>query len=110
MTRGLTAGIEAVALDTLAPGQANVHWFEMVAEADRPLPPAARRVVDGWTAHGANVEVHCVAGPQFWSTLEITESPELEARTTAMMTGNGQGVGRAGDRLVDRVVDRAGGQ
>ncbi|MBP8298269.1 MAG: hydrolase 2, exosortase A system-associated [Burkholderiales bacterium] len=94
MTRGLTAGIEAVALDALAPGAAAVHWFEIVGQADGPLPPAARRVVDGWIARGARVAVHCVAGPRFWSTPEIAECPELVARTTAVWTGVGQEGGR----------------
>jgi exosortase A-associated hydrolase 2 len=90
LTRGLAAGIEAVALDALVPGAASVQWFEVVAQPDRPLPPAARRLVDGWTGRGAKVDVHCVAGPQFWSTLEITECPELVVKTTAMMTGSGR--------------------
>jgi exosortase A-associated hydrolase 2 len=87
VTRGLADGVDAVALENLSPGTARVHWLEMVAQPDRPLPPAARRIVDGWIAGGATVDVHCVAGPQFWSTLEITEWPELVAQTTAVMTG-----------------------
>ena len=87
LTRGLVAGIEAVALDALAPGAVAVHWFEMVAQAERPLPPAAQRVVDGWTARGAHVDVHCVAGPRFWNTPEIAECPDLVARTSAVWTG-----------------------
>ena len=89
VTRALVAGIEAVALDKLVPS-ASVQWLEVAAQPERPLPPAARRVVDGWTGRGAKVDVHCVAGPQFWNTLEITECPELVAKTTAIMTGGGR--------------------
>jgi hypothetical protein len=87
----LTSGIEALALDALSPGEASVRWFEVVPQPERPLPPAARRVVDAWNARGASVDVQCVAGPQFWDTQEITDCPDLIAKTTAAMTAAGAG-------------------
>jgi len=58
-----------------------VHWLEMVADADRPLPPAAARVVTRWREGGTHVAAHSVAGPQFWATQEIATCPALLDQT-----------------------------
>jgi exosortase A-associated hydrolase 2 len=60
-----------------------VHWFELVPEAGRPMPPAAARVASGWQQQGVNLQVHLVAGPPFWATLETTECQPLLLATTA---------------------------
>ena len=73
----LARAIDGLKLAGLAPRGAPVHWFEVVAEAGRALPPAARRVADQWIAGSVELNVHAVAGEPFWNTLEITDSPAL---------------------------------
>ena len=58
-----------------------VQWFDVVPEADRPLSPAAARIVAGLREGGTQVSTHAVAGPAFWATQEIEESPALVAAT-----------------------------
>ncbi len=61
-----------------------VHWWELAAEAGRPLPPAGAAVLQAWQAHGATVQAQVVEGPQFWATPEIATSPALLAATIAI--------------------------
>jgi hypothetical protein len=61
-----------------------VHWFELVPEAGRPLPPAAARIAGAWEQRGVDLHVHLVSGHQFWATQEITECPELIAATGSL--------------------------
>ncbi|SHH41813.1 hydrolase 2, exosortase A system-associated [Massilia sp. CF038] len=77
----LAARIDALDAAQLAPA-CPTHWIEIVAAAERPLPPAAGRVAQTW---GQQPPVK-VAGAAFWSTQEIAECPELIAATCAMLT------------------------
>lgn len=81
----------ALVLDALdaskLPPPCPVHWFELVADAARPVPPAAARVAEAWRQQGATVHAHAVAGPQFWATQEIAEAPALLEATLAALTG-----------------------
>jgi exosortase A-associated hydrolase 2 len=61
-----------------------VHWFELVPEAGRPLPPAAARIAGAWEQRGVDLHVHLVSGNQFWATQEITECPELITATGSL--------------------------
>lgn len=82
----LVRAIDRLRLSELAPRGAPVHWFEVVAEAGRPLSPASRRVADAWIERGAGIAVHAVAGEPFWNTIEIAECRELLAQTTRVVT------------------------
>lgn len=82
---GLAAALDALKLAELAPRGAPVHWFEVVAEPARPLPPAARRVADRWLAGNVELNVHTVVGQPFWNTLEITDTPALLEATSRTM-------------------------
>jgi exosortase A-associated hydrolase 2 len=67
-----------------------VHWLEVAAEAARPLPPAAKAVLQAWQAQGATVAAQVVAGAPFWGTPETATSAALVAATTAIFgAGNG---------------------
>jgi exosortase A-associated hydrolase 2 len=82
----------ALALDNLDGGKlpppaCPIHWFELVADPARPVPPAAARVAESWRQLGANVRSQAVAGPQFWATQEIAECPALLDATIAALTG-----------------------
>lgn len=59
-----------------------IHWFELVAEGGRPMPPAAARVADLWEERGVNLHRHVVPGKPFWSSQEIEECPALLSDTT----------------------------
>ncbi|MEO8134305.1 MAG: hydrolase 2, exosortase A system-associated [Betaproteobacteria bacterium] len=88
LTRPLTTALDGLKLGNGPPPGKAVHWFEVVPEAGRALPPAAQRVVDDWTRNGASVNVQSVAGQAFWNTLEITECPALiDATTLALAEG-----------------------
>lgn len=76
----LAAAIDALDAARLAPA-CPVHWFELVAADDRPLPPAALRVAQQWGGQA----IIKVAGPTFWSSQEIAECPALIAATCASL-------------------------
>ena len=82
----------AVALDgldaaALAPAGCPVHWLEVVAAEDRPMPVAAARTAARWREQGVELHTAQVAGPPFWITQEISECPALLAATAAMLEG-----------------------
>jgi len=85
LTPALASSIDALKLAELAPRGARVNWFEVVAEAGRPLPPASRRIADAWTAEGVDVGTYAIAGERFWNTIEIAECPGLLAETTRLL-------------------------
>jgi len=78
----LAGAIDALDCARLAPSCPTV-WLEVVAAAERALPPAATRVAAQW---GTQTIVK-VAGPAFWSTQEIAECPELIDATCAALEG-----------------------
>jgi exosortase A-associated hydrolase 2 len=73
----LALAIDGIDAAQLAPGSGPVHWFELAATANRPLSPAANRIMSGWRERGANVHVELVCGQPFWATQEIAECPQL---------------------------------
>jgi exosortase A-associated hydrolase 2 len=81
----LAASIDRLDAATLTVPNCPVHWFELISEPGRPMPPAAARVASGWQRHGADVNVHLVPGPAFWATQEITECPGLLASTMSII-------------------------
>jgi exosortase A-associated hydrolase 2 len=85
LTRKLTNAIDGLKLAELAPRDATVHWFEVVADTNGSLSPASRRVADAWIARGVEANIHAVAGEPFWNTIEITECPALLAETTRVV-------------------------
>jgi len=90
LTRQLAAALDGLKLADLEPAGKVVHWFELVPEAGRALPPAAQRVVDSWVRRGVRIDVQCVAGQPFWNTVEITECPALIAATTRVLADGTQ--------------------
>ena len=61
------------------------HWLEIVAAAERPLPPGAARVKAAWERDGATPDVRTVACAPFWATQEIAECPELITATLEVL-------------------------
>jgi len=80
----LALGFDTLDAAALAP-PCPVTWLEVVAEAGRPLPPLAARVLAAWQAAGVDGQAQAVPGPQFWATQEIAEAPALLAATGALL-------------------------
>jgi exosortase A-associated hydrolase 2 len=79
----LAAAIDAIDAGKLQAPAVPVDWFELVAAADRPAPPAAVQLAARWRAAGASVGLHAVPDLPFWSTQEVSECPVLLAATCA---------------------------
>ncbi len=79
----LAAALDGVDMAALPPPTVPLAWFEIVASAERPLPPVAARQIAAWTEAGVPLHSAAVSGLPFWSTQEITEcTPLLNATTT----------------------------
>jgi exosortase A-associated hydrolase 2 len=78
----LAAAIDSLKAAELVITRNPVHWFEIVAEPDRPMTAAGARVVSGWKQDGVDLHVHLVPGLPFWATPEISECAELVTATT----------------------------
>lgn len=83
----LMESIDGLRLSDMKPHDSMVHWLEVVAEPGRELSPAARRVADAWMHGGVRLEIQCVPGQPFWSTVETTECPPLIAATSKILVG-----------------------
>lgn len=78
----LVASIDGLRAADLVVTSMPIHWFELVTEAGRPMPPAAARVAEGWEGQGVDMHRHVVPGKPFWSSQEIEECPALLSDTT----------------------------
>lgn len=87
ITGSLADDLGALDLRVLGQVSCPVHWFEMVADAARPMPPAALRTAEAWRAGGVALTLSTVGGPPFWSTQEITESAALLDATCTAFKG-----------------------
>ncbi len=82
----MAAALDGLQLQSLIP-PCPVHWFEVAAAPDRPLSPAARRIVESWQTAGVRVTPRTVQGDSFWITQEITECPALIPATLDALPG-----------------------
>lgn len=82
LSPALASAIDGLNLAALANVQAPIHWFEIVPESGRPLPPAAQRIADAWHTDKVDLHIHIVPGEAFWTTQEITECGALLAATS----------------------------
>jgi exosortase A-associated hydrolase 2 len=80
----LAAAIDSLKAAELIVTKSPVHWFEVVGEPGRSMTPAGSKVAEGWKREGVDLQVHLVAGPPFWATQEISESPGLVASTAGI--------------------------
>lgn len=80
----LAASIDRLNAADLMVDQCPLHWFEIVPEEGRSMPPAAARMADAWKQGGADLHTHLVPGPSFWMTQEIETCPGLIAATTGL--------------------------
>ncbi|WP_332292444.1 hydrolase 2, exosortase A system-associated [Aquincola agrisoli] len=74
----LASGLEAAALDALAPPAGTpVVWLETTAREPAALLPTSAALLERWRGQGCEVAAEAVPGPAFWQTVEIEEAPAL---------------------------------
>lgn len=74
----LVAAIESLNLESLAADSTPpIEWIEVVPDASRSGAPGGLRVRQIWQARGLSVRHQVVAGPPFWSSVEIAVAPDL---------------------------------
>jgi exosortase A-associated hydrolase 2 len=83
----LAAAINQVDASTLAPS-CPVQWLELNTAppdlaASRTLQAASALLIERWREAGTMVDAYPLRGTAFWSSAEISESPELLAATLA---------------------------
>jgi exosortase A-associated hydrolase 2 len=78
----LAATIDDLKAAELTVRGACIHWFEVVAEEGRALPPSAKKTVNIWEQHDVDLHMHLVTCLPFWATQEISECAQLVAATT----------------------------
>lgn len=83
----LAQAIDSMKAAELSPDTGNVHWFEIIAEPDRPMSSAGAKAVEQWKENGIQPHVHLVPGLFFWATQEIAECPELISATLSALGG-----------------------
>ena len=78
----LAATIDGLKAAELIVKDTRIHWFEVVAEEGRTLPPSSKKTVNIWEQHDVDLHMHLVTCLPFWATQEISECAQLVAATT----------------------------
>jgi len=74
----LANDIDNLSLESFSPGDMmQIRWFEVGPDAPKELSAGGTALVDRWREQGVTVSAEKVAGPQFWSTSDITIAPAL---------------------------------
>jgi exosortase A-associated hydrolase 2 len=82
VSQRLADQVENVRLkDALGAGLGDLHWAEVVREAQSPLPADAERTLTQVRSAGIEPRVHLAAGEAFWTSTEIVRLPALTAHT-----------------------------
>lgn len=87
LTPAMARDIGVLEAAALAPPGCPVHWFELVADASRPLSPATVRIAAAWRGAGVALATATLACPPFWSTQEIHQCDALLAATGTAFDG-----------------------
>jgi exosortase A-associated hydrolase 2 len=82
----LFESIGRLKLEELGKTEIPHHWFETMPDENAELSPASSRIVSAWENRGMKVQVHKAKGEPFWSTQEITDCPDLIAKTTRIFS------------------------
>jgi exosortase A-associated hydrolase 2 len=59
----------------------SLHWFELVRDAESPVPVAAAKLIDNLRSQGAEVHLSTIACDPIWTSTEIVISAELAEAT-----------------------------
>ena len=84
LASGLASGLQHA---ELVPVQrpSRVLWLEVRAHEESHQTPVAQVAAERWRQAGHQVVSQSVVGPAFWSTVEVTEVPELVATSTRLL-------------------------
>lgn len=64
----------------------SLHWFEIIANAERPLAFQSKKFIDAWKEQGRDIQVTPVVGETFWNTTEITMNSDLLVSTAEVFS------------------------
>lgn len=81
----LACAIDALDAEALWVNTTPAHWFDIVHTVENAMPPATAAVVSEWRRQGVDLHRYTVRGLPFWATQELSDCPELLARTTALL-------------------------
>lgn len=84
LTPTLAGQIDSLRLANVLPKTHSVEWFEVAATPDAIIAAGSRAVIEKWRECGIDVREHVVCGDAFWSTVEITDCPQLIDATSRM--------------------------
>lgn len=82
LSSSMSASLERMNLEALRP-PCPVHWFEVIAQPQQPLPAAAVRVTSAWTALGSALTVTPLVAEPFWGATNATELVQCPALVEA---------------------------
>lgn len=78
----LASAIDGLKAIELAVKNMCIHWFEVVTEEGRGIPPPVEKVAGAWKQNEVDLHMHLVTCLPFWATQEISECSNLVATTT----------------------------
>lgn len=87
LSPGLVRGLEGLTVETPPTGSGNLHWFEVVREAEAAAPLPTARFVEKARAGGSQVTLVTVAGEPFWASTEVVRLPGLAEQTVIALAG-----------------------
>ena len=88
LSAAMAAGLESLSLEAMPLETVRqIHWIELVPQAERPLMPVSQRIVDTWTAAGKTVTTSLIVCDQFWATQEIAQCPAVVATVMQPLVG-----------------------
>lgn len=74
----LAVELDALRLDpAMVSNGVLLHWFELVAEEGRPIPPGSARMIEALRARIPALDARPIVGDAFWTLLETTVAPAL---------------------------------
>ncbi|MDT8363059.1 MAG: hydrolase 2, exosortase A system-associated [Nitrosomonas sp.] len=88
LSPALATMIDDLKIKHLAINDHAIHWFEIVPHAGCEQTPAGKAVITAWQRAGGDITVTLLPGSPFWATQEISECPELIAKTTRIFSGS----------------------
>jgi exosortase A-associated hydrolase 2 len=88
LSPALASAIDAARLATTGIRIERLHWMEVVAGQEIPVPAATLSVIDAARSAGNFVEHQRITGEPFWSATEIVSNPELLDLTEQAICGH----------------------
>jgi exosortase A-associated hydrolase 2 len=87
LTPTLADHLETIRLrDEFGAHLGDVHWIEVVRDADSGFPAAAMKLIEDARGQGVMIEPHTVPGEPFWSSVEIVRNERLVSQSVALLS------------------------